>query len=96
MLHNYNQWKEGSEGFELFDWEEIEGEVEEDKEVDVKEPLEALQPRENISIEMNSMKSHQKKDNIVSGKAISLVSISEDDNINEDVQFLEKISKVID
>ena len=62
MLHNYNQWQEGSEGFELFDWEEIEGEVEEDKEVDAKEPLEALQPRENIPIEMNSMKSHQKKE----------------------------------
>ena len=61
MLHNYNQWQEGSEGFELFDWEEIEREVEEDKEVDANKPLEALQSKENIPIEMKSMKSHQKK-----------------------------------
>ena len=73
----------------------MEREVEEDEEIDAKEPLEALQSNENIPIEILN-EEPPKESNAVSGKVISLVGLSDDDDINKDVQFLEEISKVFD
>ena len=61
----------------------MEGEVEEGEEVDSNELLEALKSNENISIEILH-EEPPKESNTVSGKAISLISISADDDINKD------------
>ena len=84
-----------AKGLDFSDGEEMEGEVEVDKQVDANELLEVLQSNENIPIKIL----HEEppiESNTVSEKAISLVSISNDDDINKNAQFLEDISKVFD
>ena len=84
-----------TKGLDFSDGEEMEGEVEVDKQVDANELLEVLQSNENIPIKIL----HEEppiESNTVSEKAISLVSISNDDDINKNAQFLEDISKVFD
>ena len=71
----------------------MEGEIEEDEEVDTNELLKALQSNENIPIEILH-EEPRKESNTVSGKTISLVGISCDENINKETQFLEEIDKV--
>ena len=84
---NENQWEEGSEGSKLFDEAEMEGEVKEDKEVDANgKLLEALKSNEDIPIQVLHEKP-PKESHAVSGKAIILVGISYDDEINKDTQL---------
>ena len=73
----------------------MEWEVEEEEEVDANELLEALQSNGNIPIEILHEET-QKENNTLFEKAISLVSTSDDDDINKDAQFLKEISKVFD
>ena len=73
----------------------MEWEVEEEEEVNANELLEALQSNGNIPIEILHEET-QKENNTLFEKAISLVSTSDDDDINKDAQFLKEISKVFD
>ena len=55
--------------------------------------MEAIQSKENIPIK-RLLEEPPKESNIVSGKAIALVGISNDDDIKKYAQLLEEISKV--
>eukprot|EP00112_Aurelia_sp_Birch-Aquarium-sp1_P025292 Seg8334.1 transcript_id=Seg8334.1/GoldUCD/mRNA.D3Y31 product="hypothetical protein" protein_id=Seg8334.1/GoldUCD/D3Y31 len=57
--------------------------------------LEALLSIDNIPIETWN-EQPPRESNTVSGNAISLVGISEDEDINKDAQFLDEITKVFE
>ena len=84
-----------TEGSELLDGDEIaeEEEVEEEEEIDAKQLLQALIG--DISIEVVTEKETQEC-NALTGNSVSLVSISELDQINKDGKFLDAIKKVFD
>ena len=86
-----------TEGSELLDGDEIaeekEEEVEEEEEIDAKQLLQALTG--DISIEVVTEKETQEC-NAVTGNSVSLVGISESDQINKDGKFLDAIKKVFD
>ena len=86
-----------TEGSELLDGDEIaeeeEEEVEEEEEIDAKQLLQALTG--DISIEVVTEKETQEC-NAVTGNAVSLVGISESDQINKDSKFFDAIKKVFD
>ena len=87
---------EGSElldGDEIAEEEEEEEEVEEEEEIDAKQLLQALTG--DISIEVVTEKETQEC-NAVTGNSVSLVGISESDQINKDGKFLDAIKKVFD
>ena len=85
-----------TKGSELFDGEEIaeeEEEVEEEEEIDSKQLLQALTGK--ISVKVVTEKETQEC-NVVTGNPVSLVGISESDQINKDGKFLDAIKKVFD
>ena len=86
---------ERSECSPLFDGEEMEGEVEEDDEVDANKLLKTLQSNRKIRIKILH-EEPPKENNTVSGKAISSAGISDDGDIKKDAQSLEEISQVFD
>ena len=65
-------------------------EVEEEEEIDAKQLLQV--PTGDISIEVVT----EKETNAVTGNSVSLVIISESDQINKDGKFLDAIKKVFD
>ena len=83
-----------TEGTEIFDGEEMgEEDADDEEEANTDQLLEALQSNDNIAIETWN-EEPPRESNAVSGNAISLVGISEDEDINKDAQFLDEISKV--
>ena len=86
------------EGSELFDGEEIEKEKAEhedkdEEEIDVDQLLQTLTG--NIPVELVREKRTQEC-NAVTGNSVSLVSITESDQINKDGKFLDDIENVFD
>ena len=86
------------EGSELFDGKEIEEEKEEDEnegegEIDADQLLQALTG--DIPVELATEKETQEC-NAVTGSSVSLVGITESDQINKDAKFLDEIKKVFD
>ena len=85
-----------TEGSELLDGDEIaeekEEEVEEEEEIDAKQLLQALTG--DISIDVVTEKEIQEC-KVVTGNSVSLVGISESDQINKDGKFLE-VKKIFD
>ena len=87
-----------TKGSELLDGDEIaeeeeEEELEEEEEIGAKQLLQALTG--DISIEVVTEKETQEC-NAVRGNSVSLVGISESDQINKDRKFLDAIKKVLD
>ena len=86
------------EGSELFDGEEIEKEKAEhedkdEEEIDVDQLLQTLTG--DIPVELVREKRTQEC-NAVTGNSVSLVSITESDQINKDGKFLDDIENVFD
>ena len=79
-------------GSELFDGEEIEedeeDEGEDEEQIDADQLLQALTG--DIPVELATEKETQER-NAVTGNSVSLVSITEYDQINKDAKFLDKI-----
>ena len=89
--------RKNTEGSELLDGDKIaeeeEEKVEEEEVIDAKQLLQALTG--DISIEVVIEKETQEC-NAVTGNSVSLVGISESDQINKDGKFLDAIKKVFD
>ena len=87
------------EGSELFDGEEIAEEEEEEDEDEDEEEIDADQLFQALSgdipVELATEKETQEC-NAVTGNSVSLVGITEYDQINEDAKFLDEIKKVFD
>ena len=73
----------------------MEGEVEEDEEVDANELLEALQSNENNPIEILH-EDPPRESNTAYWKAVSLIGVRDEDDITKDAEFLQEISKMFD